>query len=341
MYYTLNNDDDTNARIIPLQDKVNLDIITTGNASVTVNWGNIEGNIKNQKDLMDYLSTQVSTLFDYKGTVATYEDLEKIKDAKVGDTYNVEDEGGNYTWSGKNWDKLSDTVDLSGYYTREEVDAKCALYTTTDELNTKLGDYVKTTYLDTTLQNYVTDESLTTTLNDYPNNDDLQGELANYAKTEALTNYVQGSTLTTTLADYVKNDALTTKLADYATTEAMNQAIAGVTIPTKVSQLTNDSKFVTETELEGKNYLTEHQPLTGYLKTATADEKYVAKQAGTTLVTDKNIVTQLSAVAEASDNLLTGTAATITDIATDATTEQIITAVNGLITALKGRGIIK
>lgn len=266
MFYAL-NDDDTNARIIPLQDKANLDIITTGNASITVNWGNIEGNIKNQKDLIDYLTQQVSTLLDYKGTVATYTDLEKIKNAKVGDTYNVTDEGGNYAWSGKEWDKLSDTVDLSGYYTKEDVNGKFALYTTTEALNTTL--------------------------------------------------------------------------TAYATTEAMNQAIAGVTVPTKVSQLTNDSNFVTETALEAKNYLTEHQPLTGYLKTETADEKYVAKEAGTTLVTDKNIVTQLSAVAEASDNLLTGTATTITDVATDATTEQVVTALNGLITALKGRGIIK
>lgn len=37
-------------------------------------------------------------------------------------------------------------------------------------------------------------------------------------------------------------------------------------VPTKVSELTNDSNFVTETELNGKGYLTEHQDISDYAK---------------------------------------------------------------------------
>ena len=67
--------------------------------------------------------------------------------------------------------------------------------------------------------------------------------------------------------------------------------IDAITVPTKVSELENDSKFltsvpseyVTETELNNKGYLTEHQNLAGYAKTADhytkteSDSKYQAK----------------------------------------------------------------
>lgn len=60
-------------------------------------------------------------------------------------------------------------------------------------------------------------------------------------------------------------------------------------IPTKVSQLTNDSKFltaipneyVTESELEGKGYLTQHQDLSSYAKKSTTLAGYGITDAAT------------------------------------------------------------
>lgn len=60
------------------------------------------------------IATAVSSAYKYKGSVATYGNLPSSGN-QVGDVYNVEDTGDNYAWTGTDWDKLSGTVDLSGY----------------------------------------------------------------------------------------------------------------------------------------------------------------------------------------------------------------------------------
>ena len=92
------------------------------------------------------IASAVSSVYKYKGSVATYNDLPS-SDLTIGDVYNVEDTGDNYAWTGTDWDKLSGTVDLSGYYTKTETNAlldtkadKTTTYTkqqTDDLLDTK------------------------------------------------------------------------------------------------------------------------------------------------------------------------------------------------------------
>ena len=69
------------------------------------------------------IDNMISTVFVYKGTVATTEDLNNIENPKVGDCWNVEADGSNYAWNGSEWDKLGGTVDLSNYYTKTQVDS--------------------------------------------------------------------------------------------------------------------------------------------------------------------------------------------------------------------------
>lgn len=61
-------------------------------------------------------------IFKVKGSVRTYSDLPR-ENQEVGDVYNVLDTGANYVWTQDGWDKLSETVDLSNYYTKEEVNS--------------------------------------------------------------------------------------------------------------------------------------------------------------------------------------------------------------------------
>ena len=63
----------------------------------------------------------LATAYKYCGTVSTYDDLPT--DAGQGDVYNVDDTGANYAWTGEEWDKLSETVDLSSYATIDYVDS--------------------------------------------------------------------------------------------------------------------------------------------------------------------------------------------------------------------------
>lgn len=79
------------------------------------------------KTLVDELKASVAAALDYKGTKDTYDDL-PTEGNKKGDVWNVvgahgtTPAGTNYAWDGTQWDPLGGTIDLSGYYTKTQVD---------------------------------------------------------------------------------------------------------------------------------------------------------------------------------------------------------------------------
>lgn len=79
------------------------------------------------KTLVDELKASVAAALDYKGTKDTYDALPS-EGNKKGDVWNVvaahegTPAGTNYAWDGAKWDPLGGTVDLSGYYTKSQVD---------------------------------------------------------------------------------------------------------------------------------------------------------------------------------------------------------------------------
>lgn len=82
-----------------------------------------QGKVLNDK--ITSLQTKLTAIFTYKGTKATYAELEEVESPTVGDVYNVEEAhegvpaGTNYVWNGTAWDALAGTVDLSGYVQKE------------------------------------------------------------------------------------------------------------------------------------------------------------------------------------------------------------------------------
>lgn len=73
------------------------------------------------------------------------------------------------------------------------------------------------------------------------------------------------------LSEYAKRDEIPditgkAEVEHFHSISDISDYVAPV-VPTKVSELDNDSKFVTEDKLEDKGYLTEHQSLEGYAKT--------------------------------------------------------------------------
>ena len=68
----------------------------------------------------NYINQQVTDLYKFKGSKATYEDL-PATDNKVGDVWNVvaahdtTPAGTNYAWTGTEWDALGGNIDLSNY----------------------------------------------------------------------------------------------------------------------------------------------------------------------------------------------------------------------------------
>lgn len=82
---------------------------------------------KLEDKIEDELKASVAAALDYKGTKDTYEEL-PTKGNKKGDVWNVvaahgtTPAGTNYAWDGAAWDPLGGTIDLSGYYTKSQVD---------------------------------------------------------------------------------------------------------------------------------------------------------------------------------------------------------------------------
>lgn len=77
--------------------------------------------LSNQVYTKTEVDNKVSSIYKYKGSVATYQDLPSQNNV-IGDTYNVEEDDSNYSWTGSSWDKLGGNVDLSDYYTKTQTD---------------------------------------------------------------------------------------------------------------------------------------------------------------------------------------------------------------------------
>lgn len=70
------------------------------------------------------VNAKVASVYKVKGSVANFEALPTT--ASIGDVYNLEDTGANYVCivaSPAEWDKLSETVDISDCITSEDVSA--------------------------------------------------------------------------------------------------------------------------------------------------------------------------------------------------------------------------
>lgn len=81
-------------------------------------------------DVATAISSAITTVMDYKGTVATVANL-PASGNKNGDVYHVTATDGEYAWNGTEWEELGSTIDLSGYVEDTEMVA-----ITSTEINT-------------------------------------------------------------------------------------------------------------------------------------------------------------------------------------------------------------
>lgn len=119
-------------------------VATTGSYTDLINKPSIPTKTSDLSNDSDYqtgtqvqsaITTALSSVMHYKGSVATYDDL-PTTDLAVGDVYNVIDTGANYAWSGSGWDELSGIIDLSAYYTSAQVDTLLAAKANSSDLAT-------------------------------------------------------------------------------------------------------------------------------------------------------------------------------------------------------------
>ena len=89
-------------------DAVTADKLADGiNVSVFTN----DAGYQTSSEVQGAISTAISSVYRYKGTVANQDALPK-SDQTVGDVYNVTDTGMNYAWDGTKWDALGAVTTL-------------------------------------------------------------------------------------------------------------------------------------------------------------------------------------------------------------------------------------
>lgn len=97
----------------------------TVDISVPVKVSDLTNDSKFQTDteVQSKIDAAVSRVLRYKGSVANYAALEAIASKEEGDVYDVQDTGMNYAWNGTTWDPLGSSVDLSAYWSKQELKA--------------------------------------------------------------------------------------------------------------------------------------------------------------------------------------------------------------------------
>lgn len=94
--------------------------ITPTNKTVNVS---VPTTVAGLSDAGNYaLKSDISTMYKYKGSVATFDDLPASATVTNGDVYNVETDGMNYAWNGTAWDALGGSVQIDAI-TNAEIDA--------------------------------------------------------------------------------------------------------------------------------------------------------------------------------------------------------------------------
>lgn len=136
----------------------------------------------------DEIDEKIASVYRVKGSVENYDSLpipteDSDIQLTIGDVYNVLNTGANYVWTENGWDKLSETLDLSPFATKEELPEKVSElendagyltavpsgYITETELNAKNyltsvpTEYITETELNN--KNYQTSEQVQSAIN--------------------------------------------------------------------------------------------------------------------------------------------------------------------------------
>lgn len=192
------------------------------------------------------INAAIGSVYRVKGSVANYNSL-PTEDVSIGDVYNLEDTGANYvaTSTTPDWDKLSETVDLSGYLTK--TDAASTYQPKGNYLTSVPEEYVTETEL--TAKGYATTTQVNTKL-------DSSAYTAADVLSKVKTVDGVGSGLDADLLDgkHGNEYALKTDISDEVYISEGTQPDGEQEIWVDLSDNTFDELVVTEAPKDGKQY---------------------------------------------------------------------------------------
>ena len=237
------------------EDKTKLAGIAAG-AEVNVNadWNAESGDaqilnkptIITEEQVDQKINAAIGSVYRVKGSVANYNSL-PTEDVSIGDVYNLEDTGANYvaTSTTPDWDKLSETVDLSGYLTK--TDAASTYQPKGNYLTSVPEEYVTETELNA--KGYATTTQVNTKL-------DSSAYTAADVLSKVKTVDGVGSGLDADLLDGKQGNeyALKTDISDEVYISEGTQPDGEQEIWVDLSDNTFDELVVTEAPKDGKQY---------------------------------------------------------------------------------------
>ncbi len=223
---------------------------------------------------------------------------------------NIKDE---YIWltDSQVFEQIGSTqLDLDGYVTDENLTQKLQEYVTSTGLEEKLQEYAKTSQIPSLDNYYTKEETYSNTEVDEKIKEASEADLSAYLKKEeASETYLDKATAGETYAtkdeipdtkgfiteatadgkyaskseitDFITDSQVDTKLENYLDKTTADSTYAKTSdIQDFITEENVDTKledYYTKQDIDGKGYLTEHQDLTDYMKTADADLKYATK----------------------------------------------------------------
>lgn len=99
-----------------------------------------------KSELEQKIDAKVASVFRFKGSKASLEEVKAEKDMAIGDVWHTSDDGKEYVYTGEEWELLGFTVDLSAYATTEAVTK--AINDKATEIYKKLEGYYTSAQID-------------------------------------------------------------------------------------------------------------------------------------------------------------------------------------------------
>lgn len=124
--------------ISDLNDDVGIQTATDVASAISTALANGNDPYQTESDVDGKISTAISSVYRYKGSVATYNDLPASGNT-TGDVWDVQDTGINYAWNGTGWDPLGASIDTSTLWSSVSGQSNSLIAITTAEIDTIVG----------------------------------------------------------------------------------------------------------------------------------------------------------------------------------------------------------
>lgn len=121
-----------------LTDDVGIQTASDVTSAISTALANGNDPYQTESDVDSKISTAISSVYRYKGSVATYNDLPS-SDNVTGDVWDVRETGINYAWNGTDWDALGTSVDTSTLWSSVSGQNNSLIAITTSEIDTIVG----------------------------------------------------------------------------------------------------------------------------------------------------------------------------------------------------------